>query len=856
MKLISCYIENFGNLSEVSYNFDSNLTSFYHENGYGKSTLGSFIKAMFYGLESYKVSTVNFVDRMHYYPFNKKAFGGNLTFEYNGKTYKIERFFDEKSETKDTFKLYENGNESNDFDESIGQQIFAIDKKSFERLMFVTDEDIEIKTNTSINSKLNTLLEGRDDTNLDEVLKELEKVSKQYKDSTSKGSKVLEVKNKAKILKEDLVNKKAILESLKGKYIRLDELKKQISELKNKQQKALSLNEYKANLETYQSYIKDAENTQKDIDELDKYFTKGVPSKVDLDLLKQNVNAKKVLLPSLSIEVLNSVQQLKLSEYKQKYEKEEITEEKLNEISKTISIYNTAASKIETIDNTVYKEEDLLLEKRFSSLKPTNEEIEKISLDIEQLNKDKITYQNMDSFVNEEVINNEKTKPNKIYLIIAIICGILALASIPMFIVKLVVGIIILAVSIVVLLVDGFMYLNNKQSNNNQSKTVVSKENIEKIKLKSKIENEETIIKAFFVRYGYDLNLDISVSLFKLKEDVKQYEAFIKQKEIDINGRKGFVNVKTSQEELLNEFFKKYKINEASYQDSLDKIKKELNEYKLLNDLLKESLKDKETLTDSLKEKEEAIKSICIKYDFEISTIENDLDDIILKAGKYDSLTSILKDNLSKAKNYKEAKSIDENVEVEVESLDEINEKLSSLEEAKVSLTQEIDSDEAEVASYQEDENEYNNLLEKKADYLARYDIFEKTINSLKKAEQNLKDKYIGPVKNRFIHYSNILEKALGDKLEMSKDFEIFFERNGQLRSEKHLSSGFKSICALCFRLALLDNMYLTDKPFIILDDPFVLLDEKHLEKTHEIIKELSKDIQIVYFTCHNSRKI
>ena len=74
--------------------------------------------------------------------------------------------------------------------------------------------------------------------------------------------------------------------------------------------------------------------------------------------------------------------------------------------------------------------------------------------------------------------------------------------------------------------------------------------------------------------------------------------------------------------------------------------------------------------------------------------------------------------------------------------------------------------------------------------------------------------------------------------------------------SEKHLSSGFKSICALCFRLALLDNMYLTDKPFIILDDPFVLLDEKHLEKTHEIIKELSKDLQIVYFTCHNSRKI
>ena len=50
MRLISLYIENFGNLSAYKYNFDSNLSSFYEENGYGKTTLVSFIKAMFYGL--------------------------------------------------------------------------------------------------------------------------------------------------------------------------------------------------------------------------------------------------------------------------------------------------------------------------------------------------------------------------------------------------------------------------------------------------------------------------------------------------------------------------------------------------------------------------------------------------------------------------------------------------------------------------------------------------------------------------------------------------------------------------------------------------------------------------------------
>ena len=137
-----------------------------------------------------------------------------------------------------------------------------------------------------------------------------------------------------------------------------------------------------------------------------------------------------------------------------------------------------------------------------------------------------------------------------------------------------------------------------------------------------------------------------------------------------------------------------------------------------------------------------------------------------------------------------------------------------------------------------------------------QFDIFEKTIESLKVAEQNLKDKYIGPVKNKFLEYALLIENAIGEKLEMSKDFEIFYERNGKNRSERHLSSGLRSICAFCFRLALLDNMFKDNKPFIILDDPFMSLDEIHIDKVRKIIYNLSSKVQIIYFTCHESRKI
>ena len=57
MKLISCYIENFGKISQKEFVFDERITLFLEENGYGKTTLAEFIKSMFYGLLSYKTTS-------------------------------------------------------------------------------------------------------------------------------------------------------------------------------------------------------------------------------------------------------------------------------------------------------------------------------------------------------------------------------------------------------------------------------------------------------------------------------------------------------------------------------------------------------------------------------------------------------------------------------------------------------------------------------------------------------------------------------------------------------------------------------------------------------------------------------
>ena len=55
-------------------------------------------------------------------------------------------------------------------------------------------------------------------------------------------------------------------------------------------------------------------------------------------------------------------------------------------------------------------------------------------------------------------------------------------------------------------------------------------------------------------------------------------------------------------------------------------------------------------------------------------------------------------------------------------------------------------------------------------------------------------------------------------------------------------------------RLSLIESLFEKEKPFIILDDPFVNLDEDKIQHAKELINNISKQYQIIYFACHESR--
>ena len=176
MKLIKCHVENFGTLQNTDIDFESGLTVIKEDNGFGKSTLAVFLKAMFYGLPQTSKRNIDENDRKKYTPWQGGAFGGTLDFEIGDKQYRVERFFatKEKDDTCRVFDLKTN-TLTDELTDDIGLALFGIDAESFERSVYLPQTDTSTAMSNSIRAKLTGLVENSDDiSNFDNAVKALE----------------------------------------------------------------------------------------------------------------------------------------------------------------------------------------------------------------------------------------------------------------------------------------------------------------------------------------------------------------------------------------------------------------------------------------------------------------------------------------------------------------------------------------------------------------------------------------------------------------------------------------------------------------------------------------------------------
>ena len=722
IKLISCHVENFGKISNLDVDFNSGLTEIVKENGYGKTTIAVFIKAMFFGLPSTRANEKVLGDRQHYYPFSSQKFGGNLTYEKDGKTYRIERFFDKKSDTKDQVKVYENGTVVLNPENYLGENLFEIDEDAFMRTLFITCEQIEVTSTSKISSKLNNIIDNSDDeNNFEKAYSIIENIQKEYKMRGDKG--LIKEKNQEILaLNEEISDLERIEETLNGKYAYLNKVKAQMLEYQDKFEKSNQTIAVLENFKTYDGLLNDVETQKKNLNAIKSSFKNGVPLKADIENLK-------------------------------------IQTQTAYETSQKVSALKGDSGLVERFEN---------LKKNFACGVPSSENLADISSKITRLNSLNLTVPKKQSKIS--------------FLLVAFI--LTALLGVGLAFVNQIVGAIVGGVGVIGAILSLILNKNNKPTNSsNEEKTRLIAE-----------------LNGFFAPFNYQSD-DYENNLAELKGKINLYGLLLNE----INQKNQVV---VDEENLLNEMVSKVK-----------------NAISLMG--------------------------------FELhGNLKTTVDEIVNLYSRYELNVERYNELIEKAEKFKKDKNLTVRPDVSEGEIDKNTEDFKTAQSEFYKIQREIEEDEKQVENltvlYAQLEKAKVDLVKLKGEY----DTYTKTLEFLSTAENNLNERYVAPIKDRFNYYSLKLKNAFNEKMHMDKDFRLSFEEYGEYHSQKHLSYGQTAMCNLCIRLALIDNVFNGNLPFVILDDPFIGLDDNNFESMKNLIRDLANDRQIIYFTCHDSRKI
>ena len=199
MKIINIHAQSFGKLNGVNLTLKEGVNVIQNSNGFGKTTMANFIRAMLYGFAYKTVGGVK--DSARFAPWQGTGrFGGSMTVEHDGEFYRIERFFGAtaKNETlsvtndKTGKPLDLNGMQPGEF-------FLGLTADSYDRSAYFPQEAVELSSNDNFDARLANLIEnGADD--YDKIQDKLRAYKKKYRYERGNGGIIYELDCKRQAL--------------------------------------------------------------------------------------------------------------------------------------------------------------------------------------------------------------------------------------------------------------------------------------------------------------------------------------------------------------------------------------------------------------------------------------------------------------------------------------------------------------------------------------------------------------------------------------------------------------------------------------------------------------------------------
>ena len=315
-------------------------------------------------------------------------------------------------------------------------------------------------------------------------------------------------------------------------------------------------------------------------------------------------------------------------------------------------------------------------------------------------------------------------------------------------------------------------------------------------------------------------------------------------------------------EVILREFFSKYHLYSSDFSNNLFIVRSNMEKYTEALNEYNEVMSGNQVLEGNIKALDNEITHFLNQFKSSPNlTVEEKIGELHTHLRNQSQLIAVLNEKIDAKKEYLKANELN-NINDDDVSVDELNLKLEELDNKLLEVNKNINFVNQEIINIENDISIIDELNDKKDELEEEikkleneYRLLELSVDYLTKSQNSLLEKYVRPMKNSVNKYVNIL---LDSNKEYSIDvnFNFKFITNNGLKDIDNYSRGYQAIISLCMRLALIDCLYPNEKPFVIFDDPFVNFDDNKLTLCKGLISDISKQYQIIYFTCHESRKI
>lgn len=796
MKLIACHIDNFGKLSDVNLQFSEGLNVLYHENGWGKSTLAAFFKAMFYGLDAKKSGNAFEKERVMYRPWQGGAFGGEVDFEIDGKKYRISRTFG-RTEKADEFHLYDlkTNLECFDFSEAIGNEIFELDSVSFRRSIYIAQNDCASEASDGINAKLGNLAENTDDiNNFESANKRLRELLNQLTPERVTGS-IKKRKNYITQLTQELRTFESAKDGIEVLEQKEQEIDREIQELHRVRREytqclveASEDSRKQALYEQYDALCKDVAEKAQKRDTYKRVFPVGVPTEAEFQTqMKHAINMKDALTSARGFALM--------PEEQTEYDK---------------------------------------LHKMFEKKVPGNSDIDAALAMFEEIEKQKaeIARQESQLVVYNAELDDEPQEPKfagsmsyLVFLIVGIGSAFLGLCISLVWYFKLapmvpehylLLGAFLLGIGGIVFGVIGGIIgarLSKEKETWQEMMDARHRNTARKAEtLSNTISGMQEDIRKVYATIGnflgnfhvYCETNEYQSKLYALKTQVLEYLRL-----------KAKMDAAGNHDNICKEFRSKLANFESLYQLDLgEDVAYALNHF--------------QTKATEYQMAEAAYQEACAKREaFETSQEKSFWTKQARCPYSLEELNAWIAETDEKLEARKAAKGqYAKQLEDLQEQLDLLDEKETELKEMQ--LAQEKD--------------------------IHKYNLLKVTQNFLQQAKEQLTARYMEPIAEAFGKYYGILTGEKEKNWMIDANINIRIREQGEMREPHWFSAGYQDLIGVCMRLALVDAMYQEEKPFLMLDDPFVNLDQDKVAAGNTLLNEVAEEYQVIYFTCHDSR--